>query len=882
MKWPGPPCNPTMRIPVHFIFTYWMKYAIGLILLLPITTRAQFADDFTDGDFTANPTWSGDTPKFEVDAVLQLHLNAPAVADVAYLSTPSGAIHNAEWTFWLHMDFNPSSSNYADIILVSDQNNPGNPFNGYFVRCGGTNDEVALFRKNGSTSTKIIDGADGTLNSASVNVRVRVTRDALGNWELFSDPTGSTNYVSEGTATDNTWTQSTYLAVHCTYTATRSTLFWFDDFVVTAQPVVDTVKPVVTSLAVLSNTQLDLRFSELVDTVSGKAASNYFVDNGVGNPSSAQLDATDSALVHLTLGSPFVNGVEYALMVSGVSDRAANVMDPDTLPFTYYIAQHLDVMINEVMADPSPVVGLPDAEFVELFNTRGFDISLEGWTFSDASTTVGIPDIIIPADSFLILCANADTALFQPFGVVAGVSLPSLNNTGDDLTLKDSIGLVIHSVSYTDAWYRDDLKRDGGWSLEMIDTGSLCGGASNWIASADSTGGTPGRKNSLSGILVDTTAPKIVSVTVLSVASVQLTFDEPIDTTEAAIPSNYDVDNGVGQPLLAVPQAPDYLSVVLQLASPVDTGALYTVTTSVLSDCAGNSGSSSGIFIIPYPIDSGDILISEILFNPRSGGVDFLELYNRSGEILDLSGVEVVELDTAGSIEDSATYLTQLLFHPGSYVALTSDPDIIRSYYTTPNPDSVILLSDLPNWPDDAGIVRIQLDSNHVVDDLRYSDEWHFALIDIVDGVSLERLRFDSPTNDPDNWFSAASTVGYATPAYRNSHFNEGLLTSGEVTLDYEVFSPDQDGFKDVLIINYQFSEPGAVGNVIIFDSDGRPVRHLVRNELLSSGGFFTWDGLGDDDYKVRMGIYVVWFEVFALSGQVHHFKVKCVVGGRL
>jgi hypothetical protein len=142
-------------------------------------------------------------------------------------------------------------------------------------------------------------------------------------------------------------------------------------------------------------------------------------------------------------------------------------------------------------------------------------------------------------------------------------------------------------------------------------------------------------------------------------------------------------------------------------------------------------------------------------------------------------------------------------------------------------------------------------------------------------------LRFDSPTNDPDNWFSAASTVGYATPAYRNSHFSEGLL-SGEVSLDPEVFSPDQDGYNDLLTIQYQFSDPGFLGNVHIFDAEGRLVRHLVNNELLSSEGFFTWDGTGDDELKVRIGIYIVWFEVFDLSGRVQHFRLKCVVGGRI
>ncbi|MEI9935355.1 MAG: hypothetical protein WDM71_11030 [Ferruginibacter sp.] len=81
------------------------------------------------------------------------------------------------------------------------------------------------------------------------------------------------------------------------------------------------------------------------------------------------------------------------------------------------------------------------------------------------------------------------------FGITISVTnFPSLDNTGDELILKDENGNVIHAVQYNTDWYQNELKKNGGWSLEMIDTKNSCSGFSNWIASKDQSGGTPAEK----------------------------------------------------------------------------------------------------------------------------------------------------------------------------------------------------------------------------------------------------------------------------------------------------------------------------------------------------------------------------------------------------
>ena len=163
-----------------------------------------------------------------------------------------------------------------------------------------------------------------------------------------------------------------------------------------------------------------------------------------------------------------------------------------------------------------------------------------------------------------------------------------------------------------------------------------------------------------------------------------------------------------------------------------------------------------------------------------------------------------------------------------------------------------------------------------------YTEDMHFPLLGSVDGVSLERLDALRPVNDMGNWHSAAETVGFGTPGLENSQYYPTSGADGEVSMDPEIFSPDNDGYNDVLNINYRFTAPGYVGTIRIYDSNGRPVRELATNELLSNEGTFTWDGTTDKGEKARIGMYVILFEAYSTSGDSQKYKMSTVLGGRI
>ncbi len=856
---------------------------LSLIFTLVTLNYSQFTDNFVDGNFTANPVWSGNTSDFVVTAN-ELQLNAPSVSSNKSLSTSSQAINNATWEFKVRMGFNPSSSNYARVYLVSNASNLAGSLNGYFVKIGGTDDEVSLFSQSGTTETKIIDGRDGTVSTSSTDINVRVTRTAAGAWQVFTDTSALTpSYISEGTTVDNTHVQSLFFGVRCNFTSTRSTLFFFDDFTVTGTAFVDTVKPILDTVISLSNTQLELYFDEPVDAITSQTIANYTANNGIGNPSSAVRNTLNLSQITLTFASPFPAGITHQLTVNNVEDSTGNTMNTQTKPFLFFIpasAVYRDVVINEIFADPSPIIGLPDGEYVEIYNTSSTKIfDLANWQFTDGSSTSTLPSYTLLPNSYVILIANSSLFDFSAYSNVLGLSsFPSLNNSGETIELLDNTGSSIDKVEYELAMYQDAVKDDGGWSLEKINPNSPCFNSQNWAASTDINGGTPGAINSINANTVDTESPSAISAYAIANNQIEITLSEPIDT--ALFNSTTTISNG--RTITSYTSLNTFGTQLLLTVSPLlDTGIRYTITIDSLMDCSGNlSNSTTEVYLANLPV-AGALILNEILFDPYTGDEDFVELYNHSDLYINLKDWSLAN-DNSGIPDNIKTIEINYIIKPNDYVVITKDYSLVTSRYKTHSPSKFIELETLPTYSNDEGTAYILTPSLTVSDKFYYEDDYHFQLLRSTDGVSLERLDFDRETNEKSNWHSAATEVGYATPGVRNSQYNPAILTQETIEVSPKLFSPDNDGYEDILTLSYSLEESGYAGNVTIFDAKGRLVKTLVQNQVLAKEGAFTWDGTNNDYNKARMGAYIILFEFYDLSGNVKTVKKSCAIGHRL
>jgi len=553
----------------------------------------------------------------------------------------------------------------------------------------------------------------------------------------------------------------------------------------------------------------------------------------------------------------------------------------------YVLSQNrYDVVIDEIMADPTPQISLPSNEWIELKNVSANPVNLQNWRIGDATGLSGpMPNFVLQPDSFVIVCTGSVVAAMQVYGrVVSVISFPSLDNDGDQLYLKSNTGLTIHAVSYSLSWYQNAVKSDGGWTLEMIDTKNPCSGINNWKASIDARGGSPGIKNSVDVVNNDQSSPSIKNAYTIDNLNIVIVFDEPVDSLKGATVANYSIDGGLSiQSATSI--SPLFDKVQLRLTTAMQANIVYTITVSNVTDCKNNSIGTKNKTKIGLPVDAAvmEMVINEILFNPKSGASDYVEFYNRSNKIFDANKLYIANRNSSGAI-NSPKLISIIPYYifPGDYLVVTEDAVNLPLNYMVQNPDAVFVVSSMPSFPDDKGDVILLNLQGAVVDEVKYLDDWQFALIANPDGVSLERIDPDGTSQEATNWHSAASTAGYGTPTYKNSQYKLLQSINASVEVTPKVFSPDNDGRDDIATIQYKTTEPGYIANITIYDANGRPVRNLVKNATLGLQGYWVWDGLDDKKLKLPIGTYILFTEIFNLSGKKEILKNVVVLARQL
>lgn len=860
------------------------------------TAFAQFTDSFTDGNFTADPVWTGDVNEFTINPALQLESRADSILSGSnrqiYLSTPSTIMIDAQWEFFVNPRMATSSNNFFDVFLSSDQELLTGSNRGYFVRIGGTPDEVALFRKDGAgLQSYVINGVQGSIASSSNNpTRVKVTRSAVGLWTLLADYSGTgNNYELIGETEDNTYTTSEWFGVLVRYSNANRTRFIADDFYV-GPIIIDDVPPILETVKPLTANKLELRFSEPVDPSTSQNPQNYVVNFGIGQAFQAQRSSSDFALVTIDFPGSFTEGQTYTINVSAVRDIAGNAMVLTQIQFVFYRPKAYDVIITELMPDPDPVVQLPSAEYIELYNRTEFPIDLQNWSVQASASRRILPAYTLLPDSFVVITNAVGAAGMPPgIGVIELASFPALTNSGATVILFGPDSTIIHAITYADTWYNNSAKAEGGWSLEMKSLLRFCERATNWSASENPSGGTPGRINSIISNDADEVSPKIERVVVLAPDTIRVFFTESIQLSSQLNPENYAVDNGIGAATSVTPFPPDFRSVRLSLANPLLQGQRYNLAiANQLLDCAGNAFNSSvlGRVAIPELVVPGDIVVNEILSNPPTEGNDFIEIYNRSQKVLELSTLQLSNLEISTDVLLSPRPLTTegYLMFPEEYLVLTQTKVKVTDFYNTQNPDAFLEMASFPSFNNDEGVVVLsRLSDGTRIDQVTYNVDQHFPTLNTTKAVTLERINPDKASNDVSNWNSASAASGYGTPTYRNSQFAPLVATqTGEITVLPEVFSPDNDGFNDVVDIGYAFDVAGFAGDITVFDSNGRIIKYIARNQIFGTSGSYFWNGTNEVGDRSRTGIYIIILDAYNSNGDVVKLKKTCVLASRL
>jgi len=841
-----------------------------LLVCITFTSKAQFTEDFSDGNFTANPSWSGDVAKFTIDNE-ELRSNSNTTSDVFYLSTPSTlAVGDLEWRFRVNMKFSTSGANYTDVFLMADNTDLTAVTNGYFLRIGNTKDEVSLYKIVAGVETQLTDGTDNKTHNK--NITIRVTKAAFGSWTVNADYTGGDNYMLEGTAIDNDITTSSHFGFYVKQSTTSFHLKHFYDDIYVGPLVVDTQKPNITNTEATDKNTIVITADEPVSTFG----TGFSLNNGYGTPDNVAVNGNE---ITLTYNTELAND-NYELTINLLSDLAGNKLDT-VVEFSFFelaTPSEGEILITEIFADPTPSIGLPDAEYLEIYNNKTEALDLTNCTFSDGGTPAALPTAQIAASGYALLVKEGTEDLFAAYTNVIVVSgFPALNNGGDALELRNPSGELLDAVNYTDDFYRDSDKKDGGYALERIDFVSNCPSENNWIASNDMSGGTPSAPNSVLGQNPDNAAPQILGAVISGANTVELTLsEEPTGTTDLT-PANFTLQPASEQPTTVSINTTTHI-ITLTFSATLEASTVYNLEIATFEDCIGNSAANLTTQIVSTAdAEKGDILINEILFNPRDEGVDFVEIYNRSDKYIDLSTLNLARYtDERENIESIS--LTNQILYPYQYAAVSIDSNKVKNDYSAAR--KLIQISSLPPMSNGDGTVLLLDNLGTLIDSVPYDEDQHFALLSDVNGVSLERINFEGESYNPSKWHSASASVGFATPGYQNSQFVDITASTSFLELLSKTFSPDADGYEDLLLLKYDFKSNGNVLNGYVYDLAGRLIHHPINNETLSTDGTITWDGILENGTKIPVGNYILLLESFNLNGETSREKLAFSVLG--
>jgi hypothetical protein len=772
------------------------KIVFVLLALQSLTAYSQFSDDFSDGRFLSGADvdrgvdWIGDNAEFIVNNSLQLQLYSDGNSSPSQLKTRSTIVENASWEFYVKMDFSPTSSNYAKVYIASDEENLTGELNGLFIRIGYTDKNICLISSEKEKNNKtLIKGLSKRLDFSSIALNIKATLDEKGNFKLYSQLEGESDFTLEGSFLLTDIPVSNWFGIVCNYTATRSKLVYFDDFIVKK----------------------------------------------------------------LTEGEP-----------GGDTDPSPNAELP----------QEGDILFSEIMANPAS--GNP--EYVELYNTTSKTFQLKDCLYFYGDKSYTLPDKTIAPHSYFVLCKTTVTDWFdsniQVFGVT---SFPTLANTGKLLMFGNTAGELISWFEYSDKMYQDNDKKNGGWSLECIDLSNFSNTSLNWSAAVDVLGGTPGKENSVKANNPDLVSPKILSYATTGNQGLIVTFSKPMNRTTLSDKNSYTINNSTYQINNLQTNYPQGTELTILFNQLPPQGSFFEIELTGVKDLSENTLEDDLLLIgNGFQSNPNDIIINELLFNAPTGGNEYVEIYNRSSKVIDLRYLSITSRKPSdGSFNKLYPLTTLPLFlHPKEYLIITKNHDLVCEFFNCQEEAFFVELPVMPSIANASGcVVILNNQTNEIVDEFAYNEKMHSSEITNKKGVSLERISFEKPASDNNNWQSATAQSGYGTPGYINSqHVADDTGIGNNVYVEYPVIGID--GYK----IKYQLNKAGYKCRIYVYDASGRMINTLLNNELLASEGEIYWNGKGSRNQKLVAGIYILYIELYDTNGNVQKIKLPTVV----
>lgn len=656
---------------------------------------------------------------------------------------------------------------------------------------------------------------------------------------------------------------------------TGSCARWFLDDFEFGEFILDTELPKLISVRGVDEGIVQVQFSEPVDSVFAEFLINY----KIGEIEPIASDRLSDSLVNLTF-SGLENGKFYELKVIQIPDVSGNFLADTVFAFEYNDPTNIPpktIVINELMPAPKADLDLPNAEFVELFHAGDYPVWLQYLTFSNSRTAVTLPDVWFEPGKHLILTSTGSADALKEYGAVIPLkNWPTLLNAADQITLKDDQGAIIDQLEYsTSSWHGTEFS-NGGYSLEVVNPYFGCEQSEFLLPSIDPDRGTPGRQNSVFDLTPDNNPPVLLRSGFASPQEILLEFDEPV------LPE-LSIHNFSFEPTLAIDSVwvLNSRTIAILLKEAVEVNRVVDLMLQEIRDCAGNVFSTVDPvkLILPKIAQKGDLLLNEVLFNPKPGSPKFVEVINTTDFYLEIGEWKFANQDQEGLPDQEKGFTNaSLIVSPNGILAFSTSPDQLKLDFPKSSSGNIIAIGSFPSYPISEGTVVLLDPDGLVAETFAYFEDLHHPLLRNPKGVSLERLSIGSEASVEANWHSASSSVDYGTPGLKNSQLLSGEFENDIILIEPAVFDPEGSNGNTFATIRYQLDRPGWTGSFRVYSIDGSIVQVLAQNQLLGVSGHFTWTGTDSGGRIVRPGYYILMVELFDLSGEVKNFKKTLVV----
>ena len=258
------------------------------------------------------------------------------------------------------------------------------------VNLTGSDDSLRLWKIDGAQITKVVNCAINWQSDigTSEGVKITVERSQEGNWIVtVTRLNGSLIGTSYGT--DSELFSIGWFGIYYKYSSTRDRLLWIDDINIEGSFYEDQDAPVVLKCEPSGKKSVDITLNE-------KPA------DGIMIPENMLLNTEENKSVSVKRNNDLVYRVEFAkefinrsinnLLINILCDESGNCSQKIIMEFTPVWAGTGDIIISEIMADPSPVVSLPGKEYIEITNRTGYTFNLKNWKLSTESQSAQFPE----------------------------------------------------------------------------------------------------------------------------------------------------------------------------------------------------------------------------------------------------------------------------------------------------------------------------------------------------------------------------------------------------------------------------------------------------------------------------------------------------------